>query len=885
MSNARKDPRDTPAMRQFRAFKQQHPDCILFFRMGDFYEMFDDDALAVSKALGLTLTQRTQGIPMAGIPHHQLDVYLRRAVDAGFRVAVVDQVQDPKDARGIVERRVTRVITPGTLVDEPLVRDETATRIACCCTHAENAVAGAACDLSTGEVILFTTHPDTLADTLTRLSVVEVLCAEGTEEAGPIADACAELDIAVTPRPPWQLRRDEALQAVCDLYKVASLAGFGLDPNDPEIPPLGALVRALTETQTGDPNDPYANDAALDHLRPPVRDRTDTTCFVDRISLRALEIERTIRDQQIDGSLLALFVRGPAACRTPMGKRLIRDWLCSPLADRSQIESRHARVELLTFDETLAEHLHQALEPVQDVARLAGRLALARLSPRDLVALARSIAQLPALAETIADAPPFAEAHAQLDDLRADLEPLARHICEACVESPPPHLREGGLIADGVDPELDEARSLQRDASSWLARYQARLIDEHELPSLKVGYNKVFGYYIELPAAQARRAPPAFTRKQTLKNAERYITPELKQFEDKVQSAQSRAIQREQQIFDDLCARARTRLHHIQAFARLAAELDALLCFARCARMRRWGRPQIVDEPVLDIHDGRHPVLDQTLAASFVSNDLRLGGREPRLALITGPNMAGKSTYIRQNALITLLAHAGSFVPAANAVIGICDRIFTRVGADDALHRGQSTFMVEMAETANILNNATERSLVILDEIGRGTSTLDGLSLAWAIAERLVATRCRTLFATHYHELTELEERLEGHARNLRVLVREFEDQIIFLHRIEPGRADQSYGVQVARLAGIPQPVVQRAREILASLRVHETGLRTSTTHNRTQDPQLTLFTEYIRHPAVDRLREIKLESLSPLEAFDILRSLKNEVQSDGDAS
>ena len=877
MATARKDPRDTPAMRQFRAFKQQHPECVLFFRMGDFYEMFDDDAVRLSRALGLTLTQRTQGIPMAGVPYHQLDTYLRRAVDAGFRVAIVDQVQDPKDAKGIVERRITRVITPGTLVDESLVRDEAATRIACCALE-ENTITGAACDLSTGEVILFSAHPRTLADALARLSVAEVLCAEGTEETGPIADACAELDIAITPRPAWQLRPDEALQAVRNHYKVASPAGFGLEPTDPEIPPLGALLRALAETQTSDPDDPYATGAALDHLRPPVRERTDSACIVDRISLRALEIERTIRDQQIEGSLLALFVRGPAACRTPMGKRLVRDWLCSPLADRARIESRHARVEQLAFDETLAEHLLDALEPVQDVARLAGRLALARLSPRDLVALARSIAQLPALADTLADARAFSDAHAHLDALRTSLEPLAHTITTSCVEDPPPHLREGGLIADAVDPELDEARSLQRDAASWLADYQARLIREHDLPSLKVGYNKVFGYYIELPSAQARRAPAAFTRKQTLKNAERYITPELKDFEDRVQTAQARAIQREQQIFEDLCAQARDHLPRIQDFAHIAAELDALLCFARYARMRRWTRPTMTDEPVLRITDGRHPVLEQTLAASFVANDLDLPDAGPRLALITGPNMAGKSTYIRQNALVTLLAHAGSFVPASEATIGICDRIFTRVGADDALHRGQSTFMVEMAETANILNNATERSLVILDEIGRGTSTLDGLSLAWAIAERLAATACRTLFATHYHELTELEERLEGRVRNLRVLAREFEDQIIFLHRIEPGRADQSYGIQVARLAGIPDPVVRRAREILASLRVHETQLQATTTPQTPTD-QLPLFTEYIRHPAIDRLRETKLESLTPLQAFDLLRDLKQEAE------
>jgi DNA mismatch repair protein MutS len=574
------------------------------------------------------------------------------------------------------------------------------------------------------------------------------------------------------------------------------------------------------------------------------------------------------------------------------------------------------------------------VDGVQDVARIAGRVALGRATPRDVVGLGRSLSRLDAIAGTIENAPAFAGDLAALGGVRATLAPVAAMILEQCREDPPAHLREGGLFKDGCDPDLDEARLLQRDASSWLAAYQKELSEAHGLPNLKVGYNRVFGYYIELPAAQARNAPVVFTRKQTLKNAERYTTPQLKEFEDKVTTAEARAIERERVLFERLCERAAACIPAVAGYAKVVSELDVLACFAERAVRRGWARPEMTEGPVLKILGGRHPVLEEVLGDSFVPNDVELGaerwrdvetegGRDgeaeeagsqqgpgggnstaeydgrglsvaPSLALITGPNMAGKSTFIRQTALLVLLAHAGSFVPAQEATIGVTDRIFTRVGADDALHAGQSTFMVEMTETASILNNVTGRSLVILDEIGRGTSTLDGLSLAWAIAEHLagadgLAYRPRTLFATHYHELTELEERLGGRVQNLHVAVREWGDQIIFLHRILPGRTDRSYGVHVAKLAGIPTRVIERAREVLATLTVHQHGLEgtgpgdvpAASAGARATNGQLSLFTEYVNHPALDELRELKLDALSPIQAFDALRRLKEQLRSE----
>ncbi len=982
-------------MRQFTRFKQAHPGCLLLFRIGDFYETFDDDAVTISKALGLTLTKRTEGVPMAGVPHHQLENYLRRLIQQGFRVAVCDQIQNASEVKAgaIIERAVTRVLSPGTLVDESLLEESSPGTLAAvtrcpvssgaAAQTSEPLIAVALVEASTGAFSVLTCAERELADEFTRRGVNEALYAD--QEAGLIAGggppaylarAASALGIATTPRPTWQFRHAEARDALLKQFRVASLEGFGLDAAAPEITPAGAIVRYLLETQaphTSQGSEPAHADApsgwgeepnarrvsigarpALAHLRPPRRESTNHGCVLDAVSLRALEVERTLRAASSsgsgavsDGSLVGVFI-GPGASsggsgggwgwgggKTAMGKRLLRDWLCRPSGDLAVIRTRHSRVAAFVEDRRLAGELAQSLACVQDIARIATRIALARATPRDLVALGQSLAAAPALEHALASVPAFAALLAPLAADRKPLADLAKSIMGACVDSPPPHLREGGLIRAGVDAELDEARTLQTDAATWLADYQERLSQRHQLPGMKVGYNRVFGYYIELPAGQARRAPDEFTRKQTLKNAERYITPELKDFEEKVSTAEARALERERALFDDLCLRAAGQIPAIAAFASIAAECDALLCFADRAIRRGWVRPEMVDAPILDIRGGRHPVLEASLGDRFVPNDLTLGAAAPdaspshdagaaSLALITGPNMAGKSTFIRQAALIVLLAHAGSFVPAASATIGLTDRIFTRVGADDALHAGQSTFMVEMTETANILHHATPRSLVILDEIGRGTSTLDGLALAWAIAEHLAepnelhednpssadAPGPRTLFATHYHELTRLDELAPGRVKNLHVAVREWppgdpEAQLVFLHQIEPGRADRSYGVQVARLAGVPTLVVQRARAVLESLTLSHEGPgstpappsahTTFATHDtqasarriagangsrRAAEPaQLALFKEYLPHPALDAMRELKIDALSPLQAFDALRRLHALLQ------
>ena len=911
-----RSPRVTPAMQQHARFKQRHPDCVLFFRMGDFYEMFYEDAILAHKVLGIALTERSAGVPMAGVPHHSVEGYLRRMIRAGHRVAVCEQVQDPKEATGVVERAVTRVLTPGTLSDDGLLDDDAPAALAALAfldagDDQTGRVAAAVADVSTGAFTVFETTASRIADELTHRGVTEVLYAQtATGEAPPRAQRVIEaLGAPATPRPAWQFRTADALEALRGHYRVATLAGFGLADDDALIAPAGAVLRYLRETQAPDA-DPARS--ALAHLAPPLRDDPNAALILDATSLRALEVERTMRAGSADGALLGVFT-GRDSCRTAMGKRLLRGWLVRPLADRASIEGRQACVATLVGDAQTAAALDGALSNVQDAARIAGRLGVGRATPRDVVALGAALGRLEIITGAITGAPAFEAQEKALASLAEDLAPIAGEIARSCIPNPPTHLREGGVIRDGVDAELDEARSLQRDAAAFLAAFQTRLAQEHGLPGIKVGFNRVFGYYIELTKTQARSAPDSFIRKQTLKNAERYITPELKEFEEKITSAEARAIRREQDLFAGLCDRATARAPAIRTFAEIVAALDCLACLARVAQRRGWTRPTIVDEPSLEIHDGAHPVLEGTLGDRFVPNDTALGaGDNPaRLALITGPNMAGKSTFIRQVALIVLLAHTGSFVPANAATIGLTDRIFTRVGADDALHAGQSTFMVEMVEAANILHHATARSLVILDEIGRGTGTLDGLALAWAIAERLAGCARtdrgaspsrpagegrgrgapprtpRTLFATHYHELTTLEDELPEHVRNLHVAVREWGEEIVFLHRIKPGRTDRSYGVHVARLAGLPAPVVARARELVESLAVTHEGAAPSDMRQAARSagpapdspPQMSLFTtRYIEHPALDELRALDLDTMTPIEAFDAIRAIRDRL-------
>ena len=945
-------------MQQYYRFKKRYEGCILLFRIGDFYEMFDDDAVTVSKAIGLTLTQRTAGVPMAGMPFHQLETYLRKLTVKGFRVAVCEQLMEASAVKGLVPRAVTRVITPGTLVDETLL--ETDQRVAVgaivavegkadakgVSAQAGNAqrVAIASVDVSTGDFFVCECLATAAIDELSRRGVRELLyISDGNDKVVPsfVRDAASPLNIATLPRPAWHFRPQEALQTLVTHFAVKTLAGFGLRDGEPAVLAAGALLRYVQETQTAGDDESREVAAAgvmirrgtLAHLRAPKRMDTSRHLIIDAVSLRSLEVERTMRDIVMggsaaskggDGTLLGIFQlapQGQGSCRTPMGRRMLREWLCMPLCERGAIEQRQTAVASLVADRTLSEQLGVILAEIQDVARIAGRVSLARATPRDIVALAKSVQAAAQLASAAASAPALAGLREVLVKATQELGELPADIVRVCVEEPPAHLREGGLIRDGVDAELDEARLLERDAGSWLAAYQTKLIAEHSLPSLKVGYNKVAGYFIELPLAQAATAPLQLRRMQTLRNAERFTTPELSDFERKVTTAQGRGLEREKQLFQQLCDRAIVHTAALATIADAVAALDATLALADKAHHRGWVKPALTDEPGLSVTQGRHPVLEEALigsGGSCVANDTYLGsggtsgevtlrsdevtkGRSdevkgkgaerdavtPSLALLTGPNMAGKSTYIRQVALLTLLAHAGSFVPASAATVGMVDRIFTRIGADDALHAGQSTFMVEMIETANILHHATGKSLVILDEVGRGTSTLDGLSLAWAIVEFLAKRddAPRTLFATHYHELTDLEERLPGKVQNLHVAVREWpaggdHAEIVFLHRILPGKTDRSYGLHVARLAGMPKDVVTRANEVLKTLAVHtDTGkskrrVDTSRIADKAE-AQLALFKEFIPHPAIDALREVKLEELTPMQAFDTLRAMR----------
>jgi DNA mismatch repair protein MutS len=873
----------TPAMRQFHRFKQEHPDCVLFFRMGDFYEMFYDDAKLAHKVMGVTLTQRSKGVPMAGVPYHAVENYLRRMIEAGHRVAICDQVEDPAQAKGVVRRDVTRLITPGTLTDASMLDEASENPLAALAWIDASTACVAWAELSTGSLWVGSFNAADLGDELARIAPREILYARDEDAVAadaadsPVAVLARELGAVATGRPQFQFRCQEAAEVLKRQYDVATLGGFGFEESDPVLGPLAAIVHYLLETQrSADGSDR----TRLVHLAAPRRFSREQHMVIDQISLRSLEIDRTMRAGTVEGSVLGAL----QDCVTAMGKRLLRRWLCYPLRDRAAIETRQRTVAALVEDASFLNELREQLGRLQDIPRMMARLSVGRPTPRDLVGLGHSAREARSIADLLAGRPAVSPYHKRIEAAAADLAELAARIEAACVEAPPAHMRDGGLIRDGFDERLDEQRGLQRDSRAWLADYQKTLVDETQIQSLKIAFNRVFGYYIEVTAANRDRVPDGWSRRQTLKNAERYVTPQLKEFEGKVLGAEQRAVAREQELFADLCQHAAQRSAQLGALADVAAALDVLACFARRAVRRRYVRPTIVDEPQTHIVGGRHPVLDELLDDRFVPNDVQLGSgpdaSAATLALITGPNMAGKSTYIRQTALLVLMAHCGSFIPADEATIGLCDRVFTRVGASDELHTGQSTFMVEMTETASICHHATESSLVILDEIGRGTSTLDGLALAWAVAEHLARRGCRTLFATHYHELTALAERFTS-VVNLNVTVREWQDKIVFLHRIIPGATDRSYGIHVAKIAGVPTTVIDRANQLLAELEVSHRGPAPDR-QPAAPDAQLSLFTEYLPHPALEALRQLDLDKLSPIEAFDTLRRLGAMIKDGG---
>jgi DNA mismatch repair protein MutS len=800
----------TPAMAQYHRWKSEYPAEFLFFRMGDFFELFYDDAKRASEALGLALTSRSKGpdaIPMAGVPVRNLDHYLKKLVALGHRVAICDQIEDPADANGVVDRAVTRIVTAGTLTEDDLLERTEPNYLAAIALPPPNKQGRAGLaflDVSTGDVRLEECEAGDAADALLRREPAEILLAED-ERDGAVAKALKVAEHkSLTSRPGWQFEPSSSREAVLSQYGVATLDGFGILDGSPAVRALGAALRYVEETQR----------SRLVSLAPPRFAAGGDHLVLDRATRACLELTETARDSRREGSLLFVLDR----TRTALGARRLREWLLAPLLDVAAIAARQDAVGALVADGSLRGRIGEALRPIGDVERLLARVATRRAHARDVVHLRDSLRAVPPLRALLADpaAPPLvASLLARLDPHEA----LASKLGAALVDDPPLALREGGLVREGFDPALDELRTIRSAGHAFLAEYQQREIARTGITNLKVGFNSVFGFYIEITNSWKAHVPADYLRKQTLKNCERYVTPELKEYESKVLNAEEQANKIECEIFERLLLEITESLPAIQATAQAISEVDALLALADVAALHGWTRPVVDDSRVLEIEEGRHPVIALSIGASnFVPNDCRLDEETRRLAIVTGPNMAGKSTYIRQIALIQVLAQLGSFVPAKRARLGVADRVFARVGASDDIARGHSTFMVEMTETANILNNATDRSLVILDEVGRGTSTFDGMALAFAISEHLLlAVRSRALFATHYHQLIELAATHEG-AINLHVAVREWGDEIVFLHRIVEGGTDKSYGIHVARLAGIPRPVLDRAAAILEAL-------------------------------------------------------------------
>lgn len=795
----------TPLMEQYSRLKAKHPRELLLFRCGDFYELFFDDAKEASATLGIALTARSKdskdgAVPMAGVPYHSAEGYIRRLLAAGKRVAVAEQLSDPKDSPGLVERDVVEVFTPGTATEWSMLEERAPLHLLALAPAASGVIGVAWLETSTGRFAAHDVPAEALEDEIARIEPAEVLVPDSAEGDG-LAPALAGR--AATGFPSYAFDRESARRALCEHFRVTTLEGFGCEDLGPALGAAGALLRYLGEMKK-------------DHLAAVVRlerYRRERTVVLDEATRRALEITETARTGERRGSLLAAVDR----TRTPMGARLLREWLTAPLRDLDEIARRADAVEELADDAPRRAALEEAFQGIQDLERLGVRIATGRASPRDLAALATSLARIPAIRAALEGA-----GATLLADLARDADPLAplrAEIERTLVADPPLSAKEGGMIREGVSEELDRLRALTREGKAWLARFQEEECARTAIPSLKVGHNSVFGYYIEITNAHRAKIPQEYVRKQTLKNAERYVTPELREHEAQVTTARERADALERRLFEELRLAAAAQAAPLRGLARAVAALDSLASFAALAVERGYARPRVTAGLGLVVRDGRHPVLEQSLTGEpFVPNDLALGEVERRIAVVSGPNMAGKSTFCRQIALLVLLAQTGSFVPAREAEIGLVDRIFARIGAADEIARGLSTFMVEMTETANILHNATERSLVILDEVGRGTSTFDGVSLAFAITEHLAETvRARTLFATHYHELTELAE-VEPRVANLAVEVKEWGDEIVFLRKIVEGAADKSYGLHVARLAGVPRAVVERAAEILAEL-------------------------------------------------------------------
>ena len=866
---------ETPLMQQYREIKNRHRNAILFFRMGEFYEMFYDDAETASRVLGLTLTSRNNGgasdVPLAGVPVKAAGEYVRRLVQQGFRVAICEQVEDPRVAKGVVRREVIETVTPGVAFSDELLDGARNNFVCAVCEGRgrEEVVGVGAADVSTGEVRLITVVADELDALLARLAPREILVPPASRFPLP----ASRVNALVTERETWEFDEPLAREDLARQYGVLSLDGLGISGDDAlAIRAAGALLRYLRELQP----------SGLRQLARPSVERPGGVMPLDEMTRRNLELVESLRGGA-EGTLLSVLDR----TATPMGARLLRHWVLAPLTDRGAIEARHGAVDAFTAAAIARSELRDALDGVRDIERLGAKAAAGRSMPRELRALGDSLSALPAVARALeglgADGR-IGEIQRGWDDGRD----LAREITKALVERPPLAIGDEPTIATGVDAGLDELRELRDGGKDAIARIQSDERTRTGITSLKVGFNKVFGYYIEVTNSNLHLVPPDYQRRQTITSGERFVTPGLKAYEERVLSAAERIETRERELFERLRARAGDEIARLQAIARVIAELDVLGTLAEVAAREGYVRPTLTDDYDLDIVAGRHPVVERMMPRDkFIPNDLRLT-HDARIIILTGPNMAGKSTVLRQIGLIALMAQIGSFVPASAARIGVVDRIFTRVGASDNLVRGQSTFMVEMSETSAILHTATARSLVLLDEIGRGTATYDGVSIAWAVTEHLhERVGCKTVFATHYHELTQLEDDLVA-LRNYNVAVREVGDQILFLHRLQPGGADRSYGIEVGRLAGLPASVIDRARTVLAVLEgEHLAGASHAAkpgvaAAGRTagSTDQLGLFAS-ARSPVLDKLRALDVNATTPLEALTLLASLANEAKRD----
>jgi DNA mismatch repair protein MutS len=849
-------------MQQYRQIKAQHTDAVLFFRMGDFYEMFLDDAQLAARELGLTLTTRNNGgaanVPLAGVPVKAAAEYLRRLVELGHRVAICEQVEDPKLAKGLVRREVVEIVSPGAVVGHDWLDGSRNNFLVALAPGETTGVA--ALDLSTGEFVLETVAETDVEATVRRYDPREVVVPPEVSIPDSLRGG------VVTTRESWDFDPAQAAEDLARHFGLRDLDGLGVTASDrPAVGAAGAILRYATELQP----------AGLPQLAHPVVRRRGSTMPLDEMTLRNLELVEPIRATERGATLLEVIDRTVTA----MGTRLLRQWLLAPLRDVDAIRARLDAVQALAEDTRGRERLRDALEGVRDIERLASRAAAHRASPRDLGALRDSLGRLPDVKAGLdgldrREASAELEAHAEHFDLLSDLRDL---LFRSLVDVPPPAIGAGDSIRPGTDAELDESRDLRDGGKRYIAGLQASEREHTGIPSLKVGFNKVFGYFIEVTKTHRDAVPEHYERRQTLTNAERYVTPELKAYEAKVLGAEERLLERERAIVAELCDAVANRLVRVRQAARALAELDVWASHADTAVRQRYVRPEVTDGFELVLTGCRHPVVERMLPpGKFIPNDIRL---EPgnRVMLLTGPNMAGKSTILRQAGLAVVLAQSGAFVPSDAAVIGAVDRVFTRVGASDSLGRGQSTFMVEMNETSAILHAASDRSLVLLDEIGRGTATFDGVAIAWAVTEYLHdRTGCKTVFATHYHELTQLTEELQ-HAFNANVAVRESGEDIVFLHQLQPGGADRSYGIHVGRLAGLPSTVVARAWDILALLEAghHLAGEAPPT---RPDPGQLTLFGA-AEHPVLDVLRSLDPESMTPIEALARLADLKRRIE------